>query len=107
MKNLLFYLTAVISVIIVESTTCHAQTTQKKMIMTTSKLKISPQFIMQGSGNYNIDWGDGTATIADELPDGKMVFINHSYTDVDLHTIIITGENITLFNCSNNGSMPK
>jgi len=56
--------------------------------------------LIAGSGNVEIDWGDGsleTSNISLEY-----FLFRHTYVNITSYTIIITGENITSMSCYNN-----
>ena len=62
---------------------------------------------MLGSGTFTIDWGDGSAIETHTFPLSKIRitpyhYYTHSYSDVFSRTVIITGEDITYFDCSAN-----
>ncbi len=70
--------------------------TSPTMTMTTSESALSISLL--GRGNAIIDWGDktpsDTVTISENSGKG-----NHIYADTGLHTITITGDNVTYLGC--------
>ena len=52
-----------------------------------------------GSGDATIDWGDGSDKVTLTLSE-KWPRIEHTYPSASIHTITITGDNITGFGCS-------
>jgi hypothetical protein len=77
----------------------------KQMTLAIAKAKV--EFFLEGTGMATIDWGDGTfesITLKRKSNDENYMFqyfeyeefkYSHVYTDSSLHTIKITGENIT------------
>jgi Leucine-rich repeat (LRR) protein len=64
---------------------------------------------LAGTGTATIDWGDGTpaqtyelAAFVEEKDHGDHPYIIHAYTNTSVHTITVTGENITHIDCRRN-----
>ena len=74
-------------------------TTPKQMTMTTEILEVS--ISIYGFDEVNIDWGDGTEIETHTFLDNRFAHIGHNYSIASVHTITITGKNITHLNCTN------
>jgi len=76
------------------------------MTMTTSQDNVKVR--LAGSGNFTIDWGDGSEPTVGALKQYNQRWwhkreIRRDYADESLRTITITGENITHLACYGNG----
>jgi len=57
---------------------------------------------LAGTGTATIDWGDGSEAETKEIVQGGRSGFSREFSDGSSRTITITGDSITLFNCSNN-----
>ena len=74
--------------------------TKRQINMTTEKIEV--RIGMGGSGFATIDWGDDTLKETKPFDDDGWLVFDYEYQNDTLHTITITGENITELICYGN-----
>ena len=72
-----------------------------QMTMTTQQSNVA--ILMRGYGTMTIDWGDKTEIETYSLIASVAQTYTHTYSGSTIHTIIITGDNITFLECPDNG----
>ena len=103
MKKHFIYLMAIAITMAAFTSCCEKEETgngQPQMTMTTQKNDVLLR--MAGSGTMTINWGDGTSATTYALSTTNVTDYNHMYSATQTHSITITGDNITVMDCSNN-----